>query len=94
MRLSGRVAYDLRKLAHVYNGWPRGTVADAIRRDALSIMKGKRPRGESRMEEVAAFIGDVARDAASLRRLADELLIARQIARQTNRQPAAKEVLA
>ena len=57
-------------------------------------MKGKRPRGESRMEEVAAFIGDVARDAASLRRLADELLIARQIARQTNRQPAAKEVLA
>jgi CRISPR-associated protein Cmr2 len=90
--LSGRAAYDLRKIADVYTGdaWPDGTAADAIRRDALSVLKAKQPRGESRMKEVEEVIRERVNDAASLRRFAAELLIARQLAvalRQASHQP-------
>ena len=68
--LSGRVAYDLRKIAEIYtsDAWPAGAVADAIRRDALAVIKGKQPGGKSRMKEVEEFLRERVKDAASLRR--------------------------
>ena len=99
--LSGRVAYDLYKVAEIYDAWPTRTATDAIQRDTLSVIRGKPPPGESRIKEVAEFIRERVKDAASLRRLVEELLIARQLAadhaymvpvRQASHQPG--EVLA
>ena len=97
--ISGRVAYDLRKIADIYDTdiWPSESVEGAIQRDTLSVMKGKQPRGNSRMSEVEQFIRDRVKDAATLRRLAEELLIARQFAvalRQASHQPGGEEILA
>jgi CRISPR-associated protein Cmr2 len=93
--ISGRVAYDLHKIAKVYENWPVGSVGDAIQRDTLSVLKGKQPRGESKMPEISQFIRERVKDAASLRRLGDELLVARQIAvalRQASGQRTGEEV--
>lgn len=76
----GRVAYDLRKIASVYDTWPADTVAAAIQRDTLATLKGKQPVGESKMHEIERFIRTRVTGADSLRRLGDELLVARQIA--------------
>ena len=78
--ISGRVAYDLRSIAGVYDTWPADTVKDAIQRDTLSVMKGKQPLGESRMPEVEKLIRGRVAGGDSLRRLAAELLVARQLA--------------
>ncbi len=78
--VSSRVAYDLKKIADVYNAWPADTVKDAIQHDTLSVMKGKQPLGGSRMHEVGNFIRKRVAEADSLRRLGDELLVARQVA--------------
>lgn len=75
-----RVAYDLRKLADVYDAWPPATVTDALQRDTLSVMRGKDPAVESKMDEVAILIEKHVVDAPSLRRLSAELLVARQLA--------------
>jgi hypothetical protein len=89
------VAYDLRKIADVYDTWPAQTVADAIQRDTLSVMKGKQPSGLSKMPEVGQFIRERVRDADSLRRLTDELLVARQVAEALRQaQPVDEEVSA
>ena len=78
--ISGRVAYDLQKVADVYESWPAGTVKDAIQRDVLSVMRGKQPRGASRMSELEGFIKARVVEADSLRGLANDLLVARQVA--------------
>ena len=84
--LSGRVASDLHKVAEIYDSWPAGTAADAIQRDTLPVIKGKPPTmstwcpSESRIKEVEEFIRERVMDAASLRRLVEEFLIARQLA--------------
>ncbi len=78
--VSGRVAYDLRKIAAVYDTWPADTAQAAIQRDTLATLKDKRPVGESRMDEVEQFVRTRVVGADSLRRLGDELLVARQIA--------------
>lgn len=78
--VSGRVAYDLHQIAAVYDNWPADTVGDAIQGDTLSILRGKQPRGESKMQEVEQFIRETVRGSSSLRQLADELLVARMIA--------------
>lgn len=78
--ISGRVAYDLRKIAAVYDSWPKDTIADAIQHDALSVIEGKQPRGTSQMEDIKRLIRDRVVDAASLRGLANELLIAKELA--------------
>jgi CRISPR-associated protein Cmr2 len=78
--VSGRVAYDLRQIAAVYDTWPAETVQAAIQRDTLATLKGKQPVGESRMHEIERFIRTRVVGADSLRRLGDELLVARQIA--------------
>lgn len=78
--VSGRVAYDLRKIASVYETWPADTVAVAIQRDTLATLKGKQSGGESKMHEIERLIRTRVTGADSLRRLGDELLVARQIA--------------
>lgn len=78
--ISGRVAHDLRKIASVYDEWPAGTVRSAIQRDTLATLTGKQPAGESKMREVERFVRDRVSGADSLRRLGDELIVARQIA--------------
>ncbi len=78
--ISGRVAYDLRQIAELYNKWPENLVGSAIRSDTLSILKGKQPSGDdSRMEDVKQFVRESVVDSTSLRRLSEELLIARQM---------------
>jgi len=79
--VSGGVAYDMRKIAAVYDGsWPEATIKDAIQRDTLSVMQGKRPLGASRMDEINALIQDRVMDADSLRSLANDLLVAKALA--------------
>ncbi len=79
--VSGGVAYDMRKIAAVYDGsWPEATIKDAIQRDALSVMQGKRPLGGSRMDEINALIQDRVIDADSLRSLANDFLVAKALA--------------
>jgi len=74
------VAYDLLRIADVYDGWPEETVKDAITRDALRVISAKQPRGQSAMDQVEKLIDCRVIDADSLRRLGDEFLVARQIA--------------
>jgi len=78
--IPGRVAYDLLRVADVYSHWPAETVKDAITRDALRVIKAKKPRTESMMGRVAELVNNRVTDARSLRRLGDELLVARQVA--------------
>lgn len=95
--ISGRVAYDLRNIAKVYDGWPRDQVRKAIQHDTIAILKGKQPRGVSHIRDIETMIHDRVKDATSLRRLSEELLVARQIAvamRQADGQPANQEVSA
>jgi CRISPR-associated protein Cmr2 len=75
----GRVPYDLHRIAAVYESWPADSVKDAIRGDVLDVMRGKQPRGESKMDAIQNLIGVRVRDANSLRGLANELLVARAI---------------
>jgi len=78
--IPGRVSYDLHGVADVYENWTdKDQVADAIRRDALRIIKAKRPRTSGGLDEVRQALARVS-DAPALRRLVDELLVARQIA--------------
>jgi hypothetical protein len=90
--IPGRVAYDLHRVADVYENWSnQNRVAAAIPRDALRIIEAKQPRARGGLEEVREALARVS-DADSLRRLADELLVARQIAAAMSqaggRQPA------
>lgn len=79
--ISGRVAYDLRNIARLYQSWPESTVKDAIQTDTLSILSGKQPRGEkSRIDDVKQFVRQRVRCADDLLQISRELLIARQIA--------------
>jgi len=79
--VSGGVAYDMRKIAAVYDGsWPEATIKDAIQPDTLSVMQGKRPLGASGMDEINALIQDRVMDADSLRSLANDLLVAKALA--------------
>ncbi|MGH8012914.1 MAG: type III-B CRISPR-associated protein Cas10/Cmr2 [Candidatus Binataceae bacterium] len=82
--ISGRVAYDLHKIADQYDSWPVGTAKDAIRRDTLSVMAGKEPRGESQMGKISDLVQGRVTGAESLRGLANELLIAKAIAANEN----------
>lgn len=95
--ISGRVAYDLRNIATIYDNWQNDNVQDAIQRNTLSILRGKQPAGDSRMGQIAGFVRERVQDAASLRHLAEELLVARQIAaaiHQAEGQPANQEASA
>jgi CRISPR-associated protein Cmr2 len=78
--IPGRVAYDLQRVADVYESWPARDAKAAIQRDILSIMKGKQPRGVSRMDDIESLIRTRVAGADSLRALANDLLVAQQIA--------------
>jgi CRISPR-associated protein Cmr2 len=76
--VSGRVPYDLHTLAKLYETWPAESARQAIESDVLRVLRRKQPRGESKTPEHKIKDDSVA-DATSLRRLANELLIARAI---------------
>lgn len=92
-----RVATDFHQVARVYDGWPTESVADAIQRDTLRVIAAKQPRRGDALDQVRELVRNRVNDAASLRRLGDELLVARQIAvaiRQASGQSAVKGVFA
>lgn len=88
----GRVAYDMHKVADVYDDWPVNLAEGAIRRDVMAMMHRKSPRSGDRMPEIRDLVRARVSDAASLRGLANEMLVARQIAvARGQAAPAAKD---
>jgi CRISPR-associated protein Cmr2 len=78
--IPGTVAYDLLRVADVYENWEdQGQLKAAIQADALRTIKAKQPREAGGLEGAKTSVEQVT-DARSLRRLVDELLVARQIA--------------
>jgi CRISPR-associated protein Cmr2 len=78
--IPGRLAYDLGKLADVYENWSADSVAKALRQDALRIIRDKQPRsGRESLPEIEEVL-QVVDGAGALRRFARELLVARQFA--------------
>jgi CRISPR-associated protein Cmr2 len=75
--VSGSVAYDMHRIARLYEPWPANIVRDVIQRDVLDVMSGKRPAGESRIAAIEELVCESVENAGSLRRLANDLLIAR-----------------
>lgn len=93
--IPNRIAADLYELARVYTDWPPELLPEAIQRDTLRVIGRKQPRGSGSLEEVRELVAERVKDASSLKRLTDELLIARQLAiaiRQAKGQATGKEV--
>jgi len=90
--IPSKLPYDLRKLADLYDHWPPDTAADALRQDVLRVIRAKQPRlGRGYLQRIEDALRASVTDARSLRRFAEELLIARQIAtssRQVGKSPA------
>lgn len=79
--IPGKLPYELRKLADLYEDWTADTLVQALRQDVLRVIRDKQPRGgRSYMEEIERLVNERLTDAVSLYRFAAELLIARQIA--------------
>lgn len=81
--LSHRIAADLERLAGVYDGWPGETVKRAITKDTLRVLAAKSPRqsdDRQRMDALKELVKQTVKDSATLRQLANGLLIARQLA--------------
>lgn len=80
--IPSRLPYELRRLADLYADWPAATVTPAMRADVLRILeKKKSSRGQG---EVRAALSDLTAEltkAADLQRLAETMLVARQLAR-------------
>jgi CRISPR-associated protein Cmr2 len=78
--VANRTPYELHRLAGLYDDWPPATLEGAIQRDTIRVIEKKRPGGErAEMEEIGATVKARVKNAADLRHLADELLIARQL---------------
>jgi CRISPR-associated protein Cmr2 len=77
--IPNRLATDLNRMADVYAAW-RGDPAEAIRQDVLRVIAAKQPQGGGSVRERLRPVLERVTDAAGLRQLAEELLIARQIA--------------
>ncbi len=90
--IPSKLPYELRKLADLYENWPAQTVADALRKDILRIIRDKQPlSGRHAMPQIEEAIKASVTDATSLHRFAGELLVARQLAaslRQAGERPA------
>ncbi len=79
--IPGRLPYDLRQMAALYEDWPPDTVECAIRQDVLRVSRDKQPRsGRQDMLEIEEALKARVSDSASLLRFAEELLVARQVA--------------
>jgi CRISPR-associated protein Cmr2 len=87
--LPTRLANDLHAISREYDAWSDSdTLAQAIQKDALRIASKKRPGASGVIGRVKDTIRMRVSNAATLRRFANELLVARQIAsvmRQANR---------
>lgn len=77
--VSGRVAYDLHKIAEVYETWPPETAKAVIQSDVRSTLKKKQPSAASGAGVLDKIIEDRVGSAASLRSLANDLLVARAL---------------
>ncbi len=78
--IPSKLPYDLRKLADLYQDWPTDTVPKALRQDVLRVICDKQPRsGRQHMLEIESILQTVT-NAEALRRFAEGLLVARQIA--------------
>ncbi len=79
--IPGKLPYDLRRLADLYEDWPTETVESAIRQDVIRVIRDKQPRsGRQHMPEIERSLQDRVTNAMSLHRFAEEILVARQIA--------------
>lgn len=79
--IPGKLPYDLRRLADLYEGWPTETVERAIQQDMIRVIRAKQPRsGRTHRPEIEKSLQDRVSCAMSLHRFAEELLVARQIA--------------
>lgn len=82
--IPSRLPYELRDMARLYTGWPsatdeqKETLAEAIRQDVLRLLAKKQPVSGNVRERLAPFVAGLT--TTSLRELAEELLVARQIA--------------
>lgn len=90
--ISGKLPYDLHRLAELYQDWTADSRAQALRQDVLRVIRDKQPRGgRTYMPEIETLVNERLTDAGSLSRFAEELLVARQIAgavRQAGSGPA------
>jgi CRISPR-associated protein Cmr2 len=73
------LAYDLHKLANVYDAWTDARLKEAIQGDAISVLGGKQPGGASAIIAMKTLVREWVSDADSLRSFANELLVARAI---------------
>ncbi len=77
--------YELKNMAAVYDAWPCDTetdkekIDDAIRQDVMRLIAKKQPASGSVRAQLAGSLVDL--NPARLRRLAEELLVARQLGR-------------
>lgn len=78
--ISGRTPYELHRLADFYDGWPTSTLKEALQKDAVRVIQRKQPRGKSNMAEISRAVVAGVEGPEGLRALAEELLIARQVA--------------
>ncbi len=85
--------YELRNMADIYESWPADTASEAIKQDVLRLIEKKQSASGSVRKRLGKYLGNL--DASRLRHLAEELLVARQIAhavRQSkNIEPAMRE---
>jgi len=78
-KIPNRLATDLNRMADVYAGW-RGDSSKAIVGDMLRVIRAKQPGGGAVIVEMEEALKAQVKDAGTLRQLALELLISRQIA--------------
>ena len=79
--IPGKLPYELRNMARLYEGWPAEMGIRAIQQDVVRVIRHKQPRsGRQHMPEVEERIHQQVSGAQSLNRFAEELLVARQIA--------------
>jgi len=75
-KLSGRVAYDLRRMADLYREW--NDPKDAIQRDVNRMLAAKKPGGgDSETSAIQTLVENRVKDSETLDAFARELLIAR-----------------
>jgi CRISPR-associated protein Cmr2 len=79
--IPGKLPYELRRLGDHYANWPAATVAEALRRDVIRLIRAKQPRwGKAYMKEIEKLVEERIGGVDQLDHFARELLVAKQIA--------------
>ncbi|MBM3215928.1 type III-B CRISPR-associated protein Cas10/Cmr2 [Candidatus Poribacteria bacterium] len=79
-KLPTRLANELRGIADAYERWDDGNALEnAIQKDALRVVGKKQPPSEGAMGNIGDMIRARVKNAATLKRFANELLVARQM---------------